>query len=115
MTDDNLQQQIKYYRARAGENDDWLYRRGSYDRGPELYDRWFAEVAHVQWALGQLGYKVVVCPIESFLVCARGIRDLCEVRKTTDRVGQIAMKGMSLDEVKKRLGVERFLKLRERL
>ena len=28
--------------------------------------------------LEQLGYKIVVCPIESLMVCARAMRDLCE-------------------------------------
>jgi len=28
--------------------------------------------------LEQLGYKIVVCPIESLMVCARVMRDLCE-------------------------------------
>jgi 2-methylisocitrate lyase-like PEP mutase family enzyme len=27
--------------------------------------------------LEQLGYKIVVCPIESLMVCARVMRDLC--------------------------------------
>jgi ubiquinone/menaquinone biosynthesis C-methylase UbiE len=39
-----LSQQIEYYRARAGEYDQWFFRQGRYDRGPELNQRWFAEV-----------------------------------------------------------------------
>src|SRR6266699_2590170 len=65
--------------------------------------------------LEQLGYKIVVCPIESLMVCARAMRDLCEAWKTTGRVDQLATKAMSFAEVKKLLGVEEFLKLRERL
>lgn len=65
--------------------------------------------------LEQLGYKIVVCPIESLLVCARAMRDLCEAWKTTGRVDQMAQAAMSFDEVKQLLGVEKFLKLRERL
>jgi methylisocitrate lyase len=30
--------------------------------------------------LEQLGYKIVVCPIESLMVCVRAMRDLCDVR-----------------------------------
>src|SRR6266404_2197758 len=65
--------------------------------------------------LEQLGYKIVVCPIESLLVCARAMRELCEAWKTTGRVDQIATKAMTFNEVKELLGVEEFLKLRERL
>lgn len=65
--------------------------------------------------LEELGYKIVVCPIESLMVCARAMRDLCEAWKTTGRVDQLATAAMNFDEVKKLLGVEEFLKLRERL
>jgi 2-methylisocitrate lyase-like PEP mutase family enzyme len=65
--------------------------------------------------LEQLGYKIVVCPIESLMVCARAMRDLCEAWKTTGRVDQLAAQAMSFNEVKKLLGVEEYLKLRERL
>jgi 2-methylisocitrate lyase-like PEP mutase family enzyme len=62
--------------------------------------------------LEQLGYKVVVCPIESLMVCARAMRELCEAWKTTGRVDRIATEAMSFAEVKQLLGVERFLRLR---
>jgi ubiquinone/menaquinone biosynthesis C-methylase UbiE len=39
-----LNEQIEYYRARAGEYDEWFFRHGRYDRGPEINQRWFAEV-----------------------------------------------------------------------
>jgi methylisocitrate lyase len=61
--------------------------------------------------LEQLGYRIVVCPIESLLVCARAVRELCETWKTTGRVDQLALKAMTFDEVKKLLGVEEFLKV----
>jgi len=65
--------------------------------------------------LEQLGYKIVVCPIESLMVCARAMRDLCDAWKNTGRVDQLAAQAMSFAEVKELLGVEEFLKLRERL
>ena len=46
-----LQDQIDYYRARAGEYDEWWFRTGRYDRGPEFNARWRAEVATVEAAL----------------------------------------------------------------
>jgi SAM-dependent methyltransferase len=48
-----LQGQIAYYRARAAEYDEWLYRQGRYDRGPEENATWFAEFAIVGRALDQ--------------------------------------------------------------
>ena len=46
-----LQDQIDYYRARAGEYDEWWFRTGRYDRGAEFNARWSAEVATVEAAL----------------------------------------------------------------
>ena len=44
MSDQNiLKDQIDYYRARAAEYDQWWYRTGRYDRGPEFNARWHAE------------------------------------------------------------------------
>lgn len=46
-----LQEQIEYYRARAGEYDDWFFRRGRYDRGDDVTERWFEQVEQVRRAL----------------------------------------------------------------
>ena len=62
--------------------------------------------------LEELGYKIVVCPIESLMVCARAMRDLCETLKTTGRVDRIATEAMSFDEVKKVLGLSTYLNLK---
>jgi SAM-dependent methyltransferase len=48
---DLLAEQARYYRARAGEYDDWWFRRGRYDRGAEANARWFADGAAVEAAL----------------------------------------------------------------
>lgn len=48
---DVVQAQIDYYRARAAEYDEWFFRQGRYDRGPEENARWFDEVAEVEAAL----------------------------------------------------------------
>ena len=50
-TDELLAEQKSYYRARAAEYDDWWFRRGRYDNGPEWNERWFAEAAEVEAAL----------------------------------------------------------------
>ena len=46
-----LDQQLQYYRQRAGEYDEWFLRTGRYDRGPAHRDAWFREVALVEAAL----------------------------------------------------------------
>ena len=43
-----LDEQMAYYRARAGEYDEWFFREGRYDRGPEHRAQWFREVATVE-------------------------------------------------------------------
>ncbi len=46
-----LAEQARYYRERAGEYEDWWFRRGRYDHGPDANARWFADVAEAQDAL----------------------------------------------------------------
>ena len=48
---DIIQDQIDYYRARAGEYDEWFYRQGRFDHGEEFNKRWFDQVADVVRAL----------------------------------------------------------------
>lgn len=55
MTSNVLQDQIAYYRARAGEYDEWFYRVGRYDWGAERNAKWFAEVETVMQALRSVG------------------------------------------------------------
>jgi 2-polyprenyl-3-methyl-5-hydroxy-6-metoxy-1,4-benzoquinol methylase len=52
MADDSmLQEQVAYYRARAGEYDEWFLRTGRYDRGMDHRTAWRAEVAVVEQSL----------------------------------------------------------------
>ena len=51
MSEDGiLQDQIEYYRARAGEYDEWWFRTGRYDRGPrkpyQLLCRRLSQLGH---------------------------------------------------------------------
>jgi demethylmenaquinone methyltransferase/2-methoxy-6-polyprenyl-1,4-benzoquinol methylase len=46
-----------YYRDRAGEYDEWWFRKGRYDRGPESNAEWFAEMAEVQGAFDAAGFS----------------------------------------------------------
>ncbi len=64
-----LQEQIDYYRARAGEYDEWFYRVGRYDHGPEHNQQWFDEARYVMGALNAIG--PVTHALE--LACGTGI------------------------------------------
>ncbi len=77
MTDEVLQQQIEYYRARAGEYDEWFYRVGRYDRGEELNQRWFSEASSIMNFLLQQGPFAEVLE----LACGTGIwtRELVQI------------------------------------
>jgi demethylmenaquinone methyltransferase/2-methoxy-6-polyprenyl-1,4-benzoquinol methylase len=46
--DDLLAEQVSYYRERAGEYEDWWFRRGRYHHGLDANAAWFAEAAEVQ-------------------------------------------------------------------
>ncbi len=46
-----IKQQIEYYRARAAEYDEWVFRQGRYDRGEEHRAQWLAELEEVHRAL----------------------------------------------------------------
>jgi methylisocitrate lyase len=64
--------------------------------------------------LGQMGYKIVVCPIESLLVTATAVLRLIDRLKTAGRCDDVP--GMlGFDEVKKLLGLDEVLGLRDRL
>ncbi len=52
---DVLQQQIAYYRARAGEYDEWFYRVGRYDRGVAHNKLWFDEAEVLMREVAALG------------------------------------------------------------
>jgi SAM-dependent methyltransferase len=49
--DRTLLEQLLYYEARAGEYDEWWFRRGRYDHGPEDNADWFAEQAIARGAV----------------------------------------------------------------
>jgi demethylmenaquinone methyltransferase/2-methoxy-6-polyprenyl-1,4-benzoquinol methylase len=48
---DLLGEQKRYYAERAAEYDDWWYRRGRYELGPDALARWQADVAEAETAL----------------------------------------------------------------
>jgi SAM-dependent methyltransferase len=64
-----LAEQASYYRERAGEYEDWWFRRGRYDHGAEANARWFAEVAQVEADLEEFGVAGAVLE----LACGTGL------------------------------------------
>jgi len=65
--------------------------------------------------VAQLGYKMAVYPVESLMVCAQALKELCATLQTTGRVDQLAGRAVSFGGVKEILGAERVLGLRQRL
>lgn len=50
-----ISDQIEYYRARAGEYDEWWQRGNRYDHGQDANHQWWREVAEVEHALDAAG------------------------------------------------------------
>jgi 2-methylisocitrate lyase-like PEP mutase family enzyme len=65
--------------------------------------------------LDKLGYKIVVCPIESLLVAGAAVRRLIQVLLANGRTDLPAGEMMSFAEVKRLLGLDEVLGLRDRL
>jgi 2-polyprenyl-3-methyl-5-hydroxy-6-metoxy-1,4-benzoquinol methylase len=84
MASEILQDQVEYYRARAGEYDEWWFRTGRYDRGPEFNSRWQAEVAEVEEALAN--WLLARRPASALeLACGTGLF----TRRLAPRVGSL--------------------------
>lgn len=62
--------------------------------------------------LGQLGFKIVVCPIESLLVTAVAMRRLIQALLSDGRVDGLSEAMISFAEVKDLLGLDEVLNLR---
>src|SRR5262249_25345173 len=65
--------------------------------------------------LEKLGYKIVVCPIESLLVTATAMQRLIQALLTRGRCDLAAGEMMTFAEIKKVLGLDEVMGLRERL
>ena len=69
MDDGLLEGQLAYYRARAGEYDEWFLRTGPHDRGPEWNRGWFLELERVRQEVDRFGPKGRVLE----LACGTGL------------------------------------------
>jgi 2-methylisocitrate lyase-like PEP mutase family enzyme len=65
--------------------------------------------------LGRLGYKIVVCPIESLLVAGAAIQRLIQALLTKGRCDLPASEMMTFDQVKELLGLNEVLGLPQAL
>lgn len=65
--------------------------------------------------LERLGYKIVVCPIESLLITATAVKRLIDALLTRGRVDLPASEMMTFAEIKKLLGLDEVLELRNKL
>lgn len=65
--------------------------------------------------LGRLGYKIVVCPIESLLIAGRAIQRLIQELLTRGRVDLGPESLMTFAEVKEVLGLEEIMSWGERI
>ncbi len=90
-----LEEQIAYYRARAAEYDQWFYRQGRYDHGPELNRRWAEEASEVERALEEFDPKGSVLE----LACGTGI--------WTERLARHAGALMAVDASPEMLAINR--------
>jgi 2,3-dimethylmalate lyase len=65
--------------------------------------------------LGRMGYKIVVCPIESLMVTAAAMRKLTDALLTRGKADLPAGEMSSFAEIKKLLGLDEVTSLRGRL
>jgi 2-methylisocitrate lyase-like PEP mutase family enzyme len=65
--------------------------------------------------LGKLGYKIVVCPIESLLICGTAMQRLIQMLVTKGRVDLPAEEMMTFGQIKKVLGLDEVVELRKKL
>jgi len=90
-----LREQVSYYRARAGEYDQWFLRQGRYDRDPALNARWFAEVDQVRAAL------------DTFAPTGRVLELACGTGLWTERLVPHADSVMAIDASPEVLAINR--------
>jgi 2-polyprenyl-3-methyl-5-hydroxy-6-metoxy-1,4-benzoquinol methylase len=79
-----IESQVAYYRARAGEYDQWFLRQGRYDRGPEHRTKWLHELAIVEAALRTDVRNGEVLEV----ACGTGLWT-CHLAESNTRVGAI--------------------------
>ena len=87
--------QIAYYRARAAEYDEWFFRQGRYDRGPEHRDQWIRELDVMNRALAPVvrGKRVLE------FACGTGL--------WTERLARLASHVVAIDASPEAIAINR--------
>lgn len=65
--------------------------------------------------LQEMGFKIMVNPIDSVLLTAKAMREMAEVLKRDGHTQTLTDKMVNFDEIKKILGLEEYLSLKENL
>jgi 2-methylisocitrate lyase-like PEP mutase family enzyme len=65
--------------------------------------------------LEQMGYKIVVYPIDTLLVTAKAVMELTKALMGTGTTLSVRDRMVSFDELKTLLGVDEWLRLRDEL
>lgn len=65
--------------------------------------------------LGEMGFKIVVNPIDSILLTAKAMREMADVFKRDGHTKLLTDKMVNFDEIKEILGLERYLSMKEDL
>ncbi len=66
-------------------------------------------------ALGEMGFKMMVAPIDSVLLCARIMREMAAVFERDGHLGALQAQMVEFSEIKEMLGVREYLSLREQI
>ena len=102
MDGELLRGQLAYYRARAGEYDEWFLRQGRHDRGPKWNRRWFSELEEVRRELDSFRPEGEVLE----LACGTGLWTV-ELARHADRVTAVDASPEVLGINRARLGESR--------
>ena len=92
---DRLDEQLRYYRARAPEYDAWALREGGFARGPRERAKWFADIAKLERAL------------DRFHPSGRVLELACGTGQWTERLTRYADRLTAVDAAEEALDLNR--------
>jgi SAM-dependent methyltransferase len=92
---DRLDEQLRYYRARAPEYDDWALRQGMFARGSRERTKWFADIAKLERAL------------DRFQPSGRVLELACGTGQWTQRLARYAEQLTAIDAAEEVLDLNR--------
>jgi SAM-dependent methyltransferase len=92
---DRLDEQLRYYRARAPEYDAWALREGGFARGPRERAKWFADITKLERAL------------DRFHPSGRVLELACGTGQWTERLTRYADRLTAVDAAEEALDLNR--------